>query len=87
LTLRPVQEIATRTQEISALQQEFIELHKAFEAARAEVPPVEEVRRNILRRENERASLSSRIAKAKEKAERCVQLSVPFHLSITGCSS
>jgi septal ring factor EnvC (AmiA/AmiB activator) len=75
-----MQEIASRMREIETLQGEFRDLHKALEAVKAEVPPVEEVRRNILRRANERASLSSRIAKAKEKAERFA-LSNP-----SGCS-
>lgn len=67
------QEIASRTQEITALQAEFRDVHRELEAARAELPPLEQVRRDTQRRENERASLTARLARAKEKAGRCVQ--------------
>ena len=66
-----MQEIAARTQEIVALQTEFRDVHRELEGARAELPPLEEVRRDVQRRENERASLAARLVGAKEKAGRC----------------
>lgn len=57
--------------EIQELQGEFKELHQEVEQAKAGMPSVDELTKAIQRKENERASLRTRTAKAKEKAQAC----------------
>lgn len=57
--------------EIQELQGEFKELHQEVERANAGMPSVDELTKEIQRKENERASLRTRTAKAKEKAQAC----------------
>jgi hypothetical protein len=40
---------------------------------KSEFPSADEMRKQTLRKENERASLNTRIVKAKEKSEGCAQ--------------
>jgi intraflagellar transport protein 81 len=69
-----VQEISNCITEIQALQGEFKELHQQVEEVKASMPSVDELSKMIQRKENERASLRSRTAKAKEKAQACVSV-------------
>lgn len=69
-----LQEIASRIGEIQELQGDFKELHQQVEEAKGSMPSVEELTKSIQRKENERASLRARTAKAKEKAQAYVLL-------------
>ena len=71
---KSVHEIAARTAEIRTLQEDFKRLHQELDRSKGELPELDALRKQLLRRENERASLSTRIAKAKAKAEGCAPL-------------
>jgi len=61
----------TPPQEIRELQEQFKALHQSLEASKQEFPEPEQMRKAISRRENDKASLATRIVKAKDKAETC----------------
>eukprot|EP00892_Ulva_mutabilis_P001157 jgi/Ulvmu1/11041/UM007_0222.1 len=66
---RGIQDITNRIMEIQTAQEEFKAVHQAVEAAKSSMPSQEELRKAIQRKENERASLNTRIVKAKDKAQ------------------
>jgi DNA repair exonuclease SbcCD ATPase subunit len=71
-----MKEIASRLTEIRTLQEDFKTLHQDVESAKADLPSAEELMKQIQRKENDRASLSTRTVKAKEKAESCACSSI-----------
>lgn len=82
---RGVPDIAARIEEIQGLQADFKELHRNVDAAKAELPNAAELRKQIMRKENERASLNARIAKSKDKAEGCSNAGSVVLLDLCAC--
>lgn len=66
---RGIQDISNRIAEIHSAQEDFKAIHQSVEAAKANMPSQDELRRAIQRKENERASLNTRIVKARDKAQ------------------
>jgi cell division septum initiation protein DivIVA len=56
---------------IRAIQDDFKDLHQDLEALRAEVPPIVDLQAQVRTKENQRASLRTRVARARDKAEAC----------------
>lgn len=64
-----LQDISNRIAEIQSTQEDFKVLHQSVTAAKANMPSQDELRKGIQRKENERASLNTRIVKARDKAQ------------------
>jgi septal ring factor EnvC (AmiA/AmiB activator) len=56
---------------IRAVQDEFKQLHQQLGALQAEVPSIVDLQAQVRAKENERASLRTRVARARDKAEAC----------------